>query len=110
MPICLKSLSDNTGAESGSNKMWSMTLPLALFLEQLCLLSAALGIEIDVSHIPGKDNSFADHLSRWDQTSHPPDDFQLQDRLRIPLTALWHSRHRPTLVPIDAKIPWKLPI
>ena len=27
-PICLRTLSDNTGAESGSTKLWSMTYPL----------------------------------------------------------------------------------
>ena len=52
VPICLKSLSDS-GAESGSNKLWNMTYPLSIFLERMCLLSAMLGIEIDVSHIPG---------------------------------------------------------
>ena len=31
MPICLKSLSDNSGAESASNKLWSMTYPLFNF-------------------------------------------------------------------------------
>jgi hypothetical protein len=71
MPICLKSLSDNTGAESGSNKLWSMTYPLSIFLERLCLLSAMLGMEIDVSHIAGSENVLADDLSRWDQTGQP---------------------------------------
>ena len=78
MPICLKSLSDNSGAESGSNKLWSMAYPLSIFLERMCLLSATLGIEIDVSHIPGSQNVLADDLSRWDQTGPPPHSFQLQ--------------------------------
>ena len=47
MPICLRSLSDNSGAESGSNNLWSMTYPLSIFLERMCLLSAMLGMEID---------------------------------------------------------------
>ena len=34
-PICLRSLSDNTGAESGSNKLWSMSYPLCVFLEKI---------------------------------------------------------------------------
>jgi len=109
MPICLKSLSDNSGAESGSNKLWSMAYPLSIFLERMCLLSATLGIEIDVSHIPGSQNVIADDLSRWDQTGPTPHSFQLQDRIRIPLPALWNISRSPTLVPAEASIPWTLP-
>ena len=109
MPICLKSLSDNTGAESGSNKLWSMTYPLSIFLERLCLLSAMLGMEIDVSHIAGSENILADDLSRWDQIGQPPHNFQLCDRIRIPLPELWNIRRTPTLVPPNASIPWTLP-
>jgi len=59
-PICLRTLSDNTGAESGSNKLRSMSYPLWVFLEKLCLLSGSSGMEIDVSHIPGAQNIIAD--------------------------------------------------
>ena len=109
MPICLKSLSDNSGAESGSNKLWSMTYPLAIFLERMCLISAMLGMEIDVSHIPGSQNILADDLSRWDQSGNPPHDFQSTDRIRISLSDLWNIRRSPTLVPAHANIPWTLP-
>ena len=109
MPVCLKSLSDNSGAESGSNKLWSMTYPLSIFLEKMCLLSAMLGMEIDVNHVPGAQNILADDLSRWNQVGPPPHSFQLQDRIRIPLTALWLIRASPTLIPATASIPWTLP-
>ena len=109
MPICLKSLSDNSGAESGSNKLWSMAYPLSIFLEKMCLLSAMLGMEIDVNHIPGAQNVVADDLSRWDQLPPPPHSFNLQDRIRIPLTELWQIRTSPTLIPTAASIPWTLP-
>ena len=109
MPICLKTLSDNTGAESGSNKLWSMSYPLSIFLERMCLLSAILGMEIDVNHIPGALNILADDLSRWNQSDHPPHSFRLVDRIRIPLPDLWHIRRSPTLVPASASIPWLLP-
>ena len=109
VPICLKSLSDNSGAESGSNKLWSMTLPLALFLEKLCLLSVSSGIEIDVNHIPGAQNDLADALSRWNQSDSPPCQFALQDRLRISLSDLWLVRTSPSLHPFGVQIPWSLP-
>lgn len=48
-----------------------MKEPSATFLE--CLTSVILGIEVDVSHIPGpgETNVQADQLSRWDYTDDP---------------------------------------
>ena len=56
IPICLKSLSDNTGAESLGNKMFTTTKPLCFFVEILATLATKTGIELDVSHIPGESN------------------------------------------------------
>ena len=108
-PICLRTLSDNTGAESGSNKLWSMTYPLCVFLEKLCLVSAVTGMELDVSHIPGAQNVEADDLSRWDQKGSIPHSFKEHERIRINLDQIWFIRQRPTLVPSTAAIPWSLP-
>lgn len=36
------------------------------------LLSAMLGMEIDVNHTPGSQNILADDLSRWDQIGPQP--------------------------------------
>ena len=108
-PLCLKTLSDNTGAESGSNRLWSMSYPLCVFLEKLCLLSGSTGMETDVSHIPGAQNIIADDLSRWDQNSETPDGFTIQERFKIDLQSIWHVRQSPSLVPRDAIIPWTLP-
>ena len=104
-PICLRTLSDNTGAESGSNKLWSMTYPLCVFLEKLCLLSAVSGMEIDVSHIPGAQNIEADDLSRWDQQGPIPHQFRPDDRIRLSLDQIWHVKQQPTLVPASAVTP-----
>ena len=108
-PPCVKTLSDNTGAESGSNRLWSMSYPLCVFLEKLCLLSGSTGMEIDVSHIPGAQNTIADDLSRWDQISPIPHGFTNHERFKIDLQSIWHVRHSPSLVPFDAEIPWTLP-
>ena len=101
--------SDNSAAESGSNKLWSTTEPLATFLEQLCLASVSLGIEIDVSHIPCKNNEAADELSRWNQNGSPPQQFNLEDRIRIPLKSFWLVQTTPSLRPPQTLVPWKLP-
>ena len=55
-PIRVRSLSDNTGAESGSNTVFSAKLPMGYFLERLSLLSTASSIELDVLHISGPQN------------------------------------------------------
>ena len=108
-PICLRSLSDNTGAESGSNKLWSMSYPLFVFLEKLCVLSATTGMEIDVSHIPGAQNIIADDLSRWDQKDQIPHGFSAHESFVIDLHSLWNIRQTPSLAPSHADIPWTLP-
>ncbi|CAK9114856.1 unnamed protein product [Durusdinium trenchii] len=109
MPICLKSLSDNTGAEASSNKLFSVNRPLCYFLERLCLLSAQTNMEIDVGHIPGHDNVLADNLSRWDFNSSPPGGMQLSDRVRMPLKELWRDHQKPGVFPPECHVPWPLP-
>ena len=108
-PICLRTLSDNSGAESGSNKLWSMSYPLCVFLEKLCLLSGATGMEIDVSHIPGAQNVVADDLSRWDGIQEIPHGFSPHERFTIDLQSIWYVRSSPSLIPKSAEIPWTLP-
>ena len=85
VPIRISSFSDNTGAESGSNKLFTMKHPECLFVEKLCLLSATFSME----HIAGKNNDEADALSRWSEQDQVPCDFQLADRVRISVSDLW---------------------
>ena len=110
IPICLKSLSDNTGAESVSNKLITTTHPLCLFVEILTCLASTTGIELDVSHMPGADNIIADDLSRWDFSTPIPYDFQPGERIQLSLGQLWHCSPQPTLHPPDSKLLWKLPL
>lgn len=109
LPICLKSLSDNSGAEASSNKLFTMSRPLCFFVEKLCLLSALTGMEIDVGHIPGHDNFIADDLSRWNQIDSVPHSFVQADRVRISLPDLWVNPLKPSFIPADLILPWSLP-
>ena len=88
VPIKIHSFSDNTGAESGSNKLFTMKHPQCLFVEKLCLLSATLSMELDVQHIADKNNDEADALSRWSGEDALPHDFVSTDRVRISLSDL----------------------
>ena len=90
--LCLPSLCDNTGAESGLNKMFSTKHPLGLVLEHIALLASILRITLDVSHVPGAKNVKADALSRPDE--HPvPSDCLPSQRMRFSLANLWHPGH-----------------
>lgn len=109
LPICLKSLSDNTGAEASSNKLFTMSKPLCFFIEKLCLLSAMTGMEIDVGHIPGHDNFIADDLSRWSGALPIPHGFVQADRIRCSLSDLWIKPLKPSFIPSDLRVPWSLP-
>ena len=109
IPIRIPTLSDNTTAEAASNKLFSTTMPIALFLEKLSLLISSSCVEVDVSHIPGHDNDYADALSRWDGVGQPPHHFLLHDRYPLTLQHLWHLESKPTLVPPDTSIPWRFP-
>ena len=110
-PIRIASLSDNTGAEAGSNCLVSTKQPMCVFLEKICTLSASSGVELDVSHISGAANEMADAISRWNESSVPipPLGLQLQHRVRFPLDILWLNHHPVSLHPSSAYIPWRLP-
>ena len=108
-PITLPSFSDNTGAESGSNRLFTTKFPLCLFLEKMCLMGALYGMELDVHHISGPTNCEADALSRWSGAGPPPYAFDASDRIRIPLKSLWIPVNQPSLVASHAFILWKLP-
>ena len=109
IPIKIPTLSDNTAAEAASNKLFSTSMPIALFLEKLSFLISRSCVEVDVSHIPGHDNDYADALSRWNGEGDPPQDFLLHDRYPLSLQQLWHLESQPKLCPPDTQIPWKLP-
>lgn len=109
IPICLKSLSDNIGAESVSNKLCTTSHPLCIFVEILTKLASITGVELDVTHIPGKDNVIADDLSRWSMDVPVPHKFQERDRIRLSLHELWNCSPIPTLHPPESKILWTLP-
>ena len=109
IPIRIPTLSDNTTAEATSNKLFSTSMPIALFLEKLSLLISSSCIEVDVSHIPGHNNDWADALSRWDGAGQPPHHFLLHDRYPLTLSQLWNLDARPRLFPPDTQLPWQFP-
>ena len=91
-PITLPSFSDDTGAESGSNRLFTTKFPQSLFLEKLCLKfngSFVWNGTRRVSYISGPSNVEADAFSRWPGEGAPPHSFVPADHIRIPLKSLW---------------------
>ena len=99
LSITLRSQSDNTAAESTSNSLFSTKVPLCFFLNKLCLLSAIVHAQMDVTHILGYDNDLADTISRMDISQPLPLGLQASDRIRIDLRQIWFPTHEITVFP-----------
>ena len=110
IPLRIPSVSDNTSAEAGINRVFSTAHPLSLFLEKLSLLVASkCCMDLGISHIAGHDNDVADKLSRLDFESSVPYDFSSSDRVRLSLSFLWPDLMHPSLHPPTVWIPWSFP-
>ena len=107
--ITLKSLSDNTAAETNSNFLFTTKVPLCFFVERLCMLIATVRAELGVSHIAGHSNELADKISRLPLDKPLSSDLNAADRIRLPLTGIWFPFQRPQLFPNGASVAWKLP-
>ena len=109
LAVTLPALSDNTGAESVCNRLYTSKVPLNLFVRKLSMWSSVTGVQLDCSHISGEKNDDADLLSRWDGQSELPDRFLPEHRVHISLSDFWHIRFAVTLHPPDAFLKWPLP-
>ena len=107
--ITLRTQSDNTGAESSANSMFTTKSPLCFFVERLCLLTATVHAHLDVSHIPGYANDLADKLSRLDLDQPIPADIEASERIRLPLANLWHPSSQIEIFPKGSSVQWPLP-
>ena len=106
IPLSLASWSDNTGAESNSNSLFSTQRPLALVLEKLALLASRFNIFLDVHHIPGAHNEEADALSRLQPDAAAPFGFTECTRFHFTLPQLWQDTPRPSLFPKETLPDW----
>ena len=76
----LPSLSDNVGAESVINRLYTSKQPLALFVQRLAIWACAHAVSLNCSHVSGERNKEADALSRRDESCPIPCSFQEADR------------------------------
>ena len=62
--FCLPAASDNTAAESRTEKLWSTAEPLGSFLKLTAAWASRHHVELLVTHLAGEQNTWADELSR----------------------------------------------
>ncbi|CAE7036567.1 unnamed protein product [Symbiodinium sp. CCMP2592] len=109
LALKLPALSDNSGAESVCNKLYTSKVPLNLFVRKLSMWSSITGVTLDCSHIAGEKNDDADLLSRWDGCAELPAKFLPSNRIELYLSEFWQIRFQVTLFPADTFLKWQLP-
>ncbi|CAE7198904.1 unnamed protein product [Symbiodinium sp. CCMP2592] len=109
LALALPALSDNSGAESVCNKLYTSKVPLNLFVRKLSMWSSITGVALDCSHIAGEKNDDADLLSRWDGSAELPAKFLASNRIELSLSEFWQIRFQVTLFPADTFLKWQLP-
>ena len=107
--VKLPALSDNVGAESVINRLYTSKQPLALFVQRLAMWACAHAVSLACSHIAGEKNVEADALSRWDESCPTPHTFGDGVRVRISLPSFWQVQLQPQLLPADTFLQWRLP-
>ncbi|CAE7767751.1 unnamed protein product [Symbiodinium sp. CCMP2592] len=107
--VRLPSFSDNASTEALGAKLYTAKWPLGAFAQKLSLISAASGIELDISHIAGEKNDDADLLSRWNQTDSLPDKWRKEDRVDCSLKFIWFFRKEVLVWPSHFSLPAETP-
>ena len=105
LSLCLPTESDNTPTEGGVNKLFTTAWSLSEFLSLIASWSSANGISIQVSHIAGAHNEWADDLSRGRLQAFA---HRSRDRFRVSLDVLasasaqasWSSKDPTEVSPI----------
>ncbi|CAE7041542.1 unnamed protein product [Symbiodinium sp. CCMP2592] len=103
--VRLPSFPDNASTEALGAKLYTAKWPLGAFAQKLSLISAASGIELDISHIAGEKNDDADLLSRWNQTDSLPDKWRKEDRVDCSLKFIWFFRKEVLVWPSHFSLP-----
>ncbi|OLP82978.1 hypothetical protein AK812_SmicGene36338 [Symbiodinium microadriaticum] len=105
LSLCLPTESDNTPTEGGVNKLFTTAWPLSEFLSLIASWSSANGVTIQVSHVAGAHNEWADDLSRGRLQAFA---HRSRDRFRVSLEMLasasakasWSSKDPAEVSPI----------
>ena len=97
--FALPTACDNTSAEAGINKLFTTTPPLSDFLKLVATWSACNHVHMQITHVAGEYNTWADELSRnrLHRFSH-----RMHERTAMPLLMLAAPLGLANLNPEDA--------
>eukprot|EP00438_Fugacium_kawagutii_P000882 Skav218514 [mRNA] locus=scaffold1564:342744:345770:+ [translate_table: standard] len=90
---------DNTGAESRLNTLFSTKYPMCCLLERVSFLLASHNMILDAQHTQGFRNTHADILSRWVPPNPLPAQFIAERRVGFTIQHLSCINPRPSLHP-----------
>ena len=107
VPIALRALSDNSGAESGLYNLLTTCRPLAFFLARVSLLAAILRMSQAVSRIPGAATAKAATLSFPAEYALPPASLPHAE-IRTCLQELWLPRPTISVSPPSSQLQWQV--
>ena len=90
--LCVRvpSWTDNTGAESVANRLYTPTYPLCMLAQRLALFSCFTAMKLGATHISGPKNELADWLSRWNGKDALPNGLNPAFQIPLDLRQLWH--------------------
>ena len=107
--ICVRSLCDNSSAEAVINKLMTTSSPMCFFAQQLALVAFSAAITLDCQHISGFRNESADMLSRLETVNFLGHEWEIQHRVRFPITKLWQEPWAVKVFPEDTHLLWVPP-
>ena len=107
VPIALRALSDNSGAESGLYNLLTTSRPLAFFLARVSLLAAILRMSQAVSRIPRAATAKAATLSCPAEYALPPAPLPHAE-IRTCLQELWLPRPTISVSPPSSQLQWQV--
>ena len=90
LQVRVPSMPNTASAESVANKLFTTSLASNFFAQTLSLWAVKLCMSLDVDHIPGENNQWADELSR--SPCPETEGFSPLYRIKVPLQELLAAR------------------
>ena len=101
--VALRHFSDNTPTEGAVNRLYSSSAPMKWFVQCFASWCEILNVEVQISHIQGESNIWADGLSRGFPNTLGL--FKQERRIQIPVKELLTLQKDGPLIPAEANWP-----
>ena len=101
----LPQLSENTAAEAASNKLFTTAKPLKWFIQNMASWCVAHNVQVEVNHVAGDLNDWADQLSRPERRASFVEQLDPNKVVDIDLPGLLLCSRKLILTPDEANWP-----